>query len=166
MEEIKEDIECKICTMEMTIDDSYRLKCGHKFHIICLKEWLNSIKSNSYSGLETRTCPYCRSKLKNEEELEIYKKSKGSMSIEKIESGEIKVKVVYEYAITYSFPSMGPIKSYGYLSDLKDHKCCAYTRRGERCKYMGNISNEEVKSGLWYYCKKHIEYSKYKLVTA
>lgn len=49
LERVKTDDECSIC---LTKEKKARCKtkCGHCFHIVCLKKWLNT----------NGTCPMCR----------------------------------------------------------------------------------------------------------
>ena len=57
LERVKNDDQCSIC-MSKTNKPKCKTKCGHCFHIVCLKEWL---KSNV-------TCPMCRTVINNEKE--------------------------------------------------------------------------------------------------
>lgn len=156
--------ECKICIIGMTKEDSYRLDCGHIFHIECLKKWFESMKNNCrVIGSEKITCPYCRKKIKNEKGL--YKEQKKEEYVKEIKK-ENKIKVVYEIFID---TLEEPIKRYGYLIDSSiNTTCCAYTQKGERCKNKGFIRFDEVKEvkseGFWLYCEKHKKYSKYKVL--
>lgn len=46
-------IDCSICLTKILRVDLFETICGHKFHYICLKKWLESKK----------TCPICRNHL-------------------------------------------------------------------------------------------------------
>ena len=143
---IKLDEECMICINIMKEEDSYRLICGHKFHKECLKEWFKS--TDTKYSINKKICPYCRTESKNLKNL--YK-----------DDIELNEKEIYDTVNIY-YLGYKSIKLTNEIMGLYN-RCCAFTKNGTRCKSSGKKSEDEVKTeGNWYYCKRHIEYSKYK----
>ena len=52
---------CSICFGEIAANDSCTTSCGHNFHFSCCARWMQT----------TNTCPYCRTKLRTEAEVEV-----------------------------------------------------------------------------------------------
>uniref|UniRef100_A0A1A9W845 RING-type domain-containing protein n=1 Tax=Glossina brevipalpis TaxID=37001 RepID=A0A1A9W845_9MUSC len=57
------NLSCVICTELFTASDEvYVTKCGHMFHFVCLKQWLE----------RSKTCPQCRNKCEERSIIRIY----------------------------------------------------------------------------------------------
>ncbi len=53
---IEAENECAICKTPLTVKGTVKIKCGHKFHKVCLAKWM--------LGSHHKTCPSCRQDVK------------------------------------------------------------------------------------------------------
>ena len=62
------DDDCPICLNELSQNTCAKLsKCNHIFHNHCLSSWI----------IQSKSCPYCRTKIDNDNRLEIIEDTKG-----------------------------------------------------------------------------------------